>query len=504
MEQKLIQFLKKMWSETITPTLQSFATKNKENTDRIIKAFEEKEDIEEISINNPEDIVNPLIEAQNATTQAIKDLPRVEIPETDLKGLEDKIEALQKTLENKKLEVNIGETKLELKPVIEAIQKIKLEIPKMEKQEVIDYTMMLSQIMDIMERPQDHSHMIEMKGIMEKCARTEDIAILAEYLQNIIDKPNPEFPELSFTKDGRLKVEVDRIGGGGGGMGLTKIETDALINLESKVSTSDNQTNGTQKTQIVDSTGKALLLETQNGLPVILQDQYTEVIDIFMCQLLNTVTLASNATLDSRTITLVAGHGVVAGNTICLKEGSHFSQMDVLSVNVNVITFDTPLDFGYTTAAIAQRTTKNMAVNGSLTPQVFRITPVGLTVKFDITKIIFHIEDNAVMDTHKFGGITALTNGVIFRKKDGIYKNIFNIKSNGDFAHHNDTLEYDDKAPAGVYGLRSIRNIAGQNNDGVVIRLDPASNDELQIIIQDDLTGIDEFHCVARGSIVQD
>lgn len=233
MEQKLILFLKKMWTESVVPSIQSFATKNKENADRIIKAFEEKEDIEEISINNPEDIVNPLVEAQNATTQAIKDLPRVEIPETDLKGLESKIEALQKTLENKKLEVNIGETKLELKPVIDAISKIKLEIPKMEKQEVIDYTMMLSQIMDIMERPQDYSHMIEMKNIMSKCARTEDIAILAEYLQKIIDKASPEQPEFEFTKEGRLKVAVDRVGGGGG-IGLTKIETDALINLENK------------------------------------------------------------------------------------------------------------------------------------------------------------------------------------------------------------------------------------------------------------------------------
>lgn len=227
MEQKLILFIKKMWSETIAPTLQAFATKNKENTDRIIKALEDKEDIEEISINNTEDIVNPLLEAQNATTQAIKDLPRVEIPETDLKGLESKIEALQKTLENKKLEVNIGETRLELKPVIEAIKKIKLEVPKMEKQEVIDYTMMFSEMMNIMERPVDHTHMIEMKAIMEKCARTEDIAILAEYLQNLIDKPNPEFPELAFTKERRLKVEVDRVGGGGG-MGLTSAESTAL------------------------------------------------------------------------------------------------------------------------------------------------------------------------------------------------------------------------------------------------------------------------------------
>lgn len=224
METKIIPFLKKMWIDSVTPTIQSFATKNKENSDKIVQAIEDKE---EFSINNPEDIVNPLVDAQNATTKAIREIPVQVFPEVSFDSLEGKIEALQKTLEDKKLEVNIGETKLELKPVIEAIQKIKLEIPKMEKQEVIDYTLMFDEMMTIMERPQDHTHMIEMKNIMSKLASSEDIAVLAEYLQNLIDKPTTEFPELKFSKDGRLKVEVDKVGGGGSG-GLTQIESQAL------------------------------------------------------------------------------------------------------------------------------------------------------------------------------------------------------------------------------------------------------------------------------------
>jgi len=38
----------------------------------------------------------------------------------------------------------------------------------------------------------------------------------------------------------------------------------------------------------------------------------------------------------------------------------------------------------------------------------------------------------------------------------------------------------------------------------VVIRLDPALNDELQFIIQDNLTALTEFHCIALGHVVAD
>ena len=40
-----------------------------------------------------------------------------------------------------------------------------------------------------------------------------------------IDKPIAEFPEIPMHK-GRIKVEVDRVGGGGGG--LTSVESEAL------------------------------------------------------------------------------------------------------------------------------------------------------------------------------------------------------------------------------------------------------------------------------------
>lgn len=237
---------------------------------------------------------------------------------------------------------------------------------------------------------------------------------------------------------------------------------------------------------------------------VYIQDQTTELVDVFFCRLLNNVTLSWNAVLDTNTASFNAWHWFVIGDMACFKQLSHFFQAQVIAVNTNTITFDRPFDYAFTTSALVQRTTKELNVDWSTTPQIYKISPVWLNVKFDITKLIFHIEDDTAMDSGKFWGITALTKGVVLRKKDGVYKSIFNAKTNGDFAHHCQEVQYDDKAPSGQYWFRAIKQIWGQDNHGVVIRLDPALNDELQVIIQDNLTTITEFHCIALGHVVLD
>lgn len=257
-------------------------------------------------------------------------------------------------------------------------------------------------------------------------------------------------------------------------------------------------------TKIIDSSGDSWELESNGAMPVNIQDQTSVIVDVYMCQLINAVTLASNTTIDTYDVTLVAGHGVVVGNILCFKEGASFFQAEVLTVVTNTITLDRPLDFAFTTAAVVERTTNDMNVDGSVTRQIFRISPVNTTNKLDVTKIIFSIEDNAAMDTSTFGGLTKLARGIVLRKKDGTYKSIFNAKNNDDFLHHCAEYGFIDKAPAGYYGFRAIKKFAGQENHGVTIRLDPALSDELQVIVQDNLTGLTDFHVIVHGHVVTD
>ena len=62
---------------------------------------------------------------------------------------------------------------------------------------------------------------------------------------------------------------------------------------------------------------------------------------------------------------------------------------------------------------------------------------------------------------------------------------------------------YSDKAPAGYFGLNFRRTFGGQNKNGVVIRLCADDSDTLQVIIQDDLTDLDDFSVIAQGHIVE-
>lgn len=244
------------------------------------------------------------------------------------------------------------------------------------------------------------------------------------------------------------------------------------------------------------------ILSSIMSTDVYIQDQTSELVELYLCQLINAVTLASNTTIDTYTFNLVAGHGVVVGNMMCFKEGTHFMQADVLIVATNTITIDRPLDFAFTTAATVNRTTHDMNVNGSVTRQVFEVSPINTTVNFDITSIIFSIEDNSVMDTSLFGGLPALTRGIVLRRTDGTYKTIFNAKSNDDFFHHCDDHIFIDKAPSGYYGFVTTKRFNGQSNNGVALRLNVASGDAIQVIVQDDLTGLTGFEVIVRGHVV--
>lgn len=258
-------------------------------------------------------------------------------------------------------------------------------------------------------------------------------------------------------------------------------------------------------------TGKNVRVESNGGLAVNIQDQTTEIIDVYLNQKIDDITLNVATALGDRTINISSNTLPVVGNYICLKDvdGQAFYQGEILAVggaNPYVLTLDRPLDFTFSTSDGCSLNTVDMNIDGSVTPQIFKISPGGLasSVRWDINRIIFRILDDLSMDDGKFGGIPKLTNGIVLRKVDGTWKNIFNVKSNGEFAERAYDTFYADRAPAGQYGFRCRRTFNGQDKNGVTIRLQSDDSDELQIIIQDNLTGLSAFRCVVQGHVVGD
>jgi hypothetical protein len=245
---------------------------------------------------------------------------------------------------------------------------------------------------------------------------------------------------------------------------------------------------------------------TNSSLDVALQDQTTPSVNLPFVRILGTANLASTVSIDDISFDLVAGHGFSANESICIRENTRHYHAEVTNVASNTITVDTPIDYAFTTAAYVCRSDHELAdADGSSTPLYYEVNMNGLdsTVSWDITRIVIHMEGGAAMDDSLFGDQSALTNGIVLRFKDTTYKNIFNAKSNGSLLDFCNSGTYDDRAGGkGVYGFRAIKVFGGQENQGVVIRLLASTNDAMQVIVQDDLTGLTHIHVTAIGHYV--
>jgi hypothetical protein len=244
-------------------------------------------------------------------------------------------------------------------------------------------------------------------------------------------------------------------------------------------------------------------VDTKGQLAVNVHDQTSRSLDFFFGRLDDLTTLSAQADPEDTTITLTSTTGFVDGTVVGIFSADDDS-ITYLGTQVgapagSVITLDTPIDQEMQINSAVAGTTTNMAVDGSSATQTFQIGPVGAgSVDIvDVTRIMGHILDSTVMDDGKFGGITALTNGVVLRHNNSVIHNIWNVKTNADLALLCYDFRYADNAPGGQYACNFRNTYGGQGAHGVVLELQPG--DFLEILIQDDLTGLDDFKMMAQG-----
>jgi len=255
------------------------------------------------------------------------------------------------------------------------------------------------------------------------------------------------------------------------------------------------------KIQITDYENRLMKLESNGSLPVSIQDQSSEIIDLYFCRILGTTTVASPITIDAKQVTVASNSGAAQYDCIEISEDGHVFQALVTAISGNNISFNAPTDIAFSTNAVVKFGEWNMNYDGSGATLIYTIMPPA-GVKWDICRIIFGMLDDVAMDDGKFGGISPLTNGLVLRIKNGVTKNIFIVSDNGGLRERSFDVQYIDKAPAGQYGFGCRRTFNGQEKNGVVIRLDGDTNDQLQILIQDNLTAITKLACVAQGHLV--
>lgn len=259
--------------------------------------------------------------------------------------------------------------------------------------------------------------------------------------------------------------------------------------------------------RFVDGSGDELFLESNGGVPVNVQDQHSKMIDLYFIQSQGATTLAADVAADAYTLELVDATGFVDGNYVGVfsPTGIFYFGTQLGAPVGNLITLDTPLDNNFPSGSNVIRGTRDMNVDGSGTRQIFQIGPVGGTtdIEVDITRVNGYLQDTTSMDDAKFGGLTELDVGIVLRKNNGVFENYWNAKTNGELSIIcASDFFYTDRAPAGSFGARFRNTFAGQEKHGVTVRLEPG--DILELLVQDDLTGLEIFRLMAQGHLVTD
>jgi len=242
------------------------------------------------------------------------------------------------------------------------------------------------------------------------------------------------------------------------------------------------------------------------GVEVSVQDQTTAPINSLFAQSVGTFSLAADTVASGLTtleyaFTAATGHGItvtVPKTEILLLDvvGDRSFYAEVIDVVGDVITVDRPIDHVFPLAATLGRiVTTQMAVDGSVTPQIFTIRAGQL--KADHAQFIISMLSSSAMDDGKFGSLPALPRGLVFRILNSYQKTIFCFKTNGEISQFCHDTRYSDKAPAGAYGFNADITFGGQENRGVVLRL--GANDVLQWIVQDTLQDMDSLKIAAIG-----
>ena len=264
---------------------------------------------------------------------------------------------------------------------------------------------------------------------------------------------------------------------------------------------------------VTQENGKRALAITGGGVPLdtLEQDNTAPWNDFYFAQLLSTVPafLTSDAVVGSRVINVnsiaelsIGGWaGIFSGVTGL--ERYYFSEIQ--SINLLAVTLDVPVDFPFTTSdAVVVCFTKDMNVDGSVTPQKFAIqagSPAG-NLKIDITRLMMACETLDPVDLSKFCDIIGgLSNGFLLREKEnGTFRNKINFKTNFDFSKFAfDWVVFSAQNPQqGQNGFSWRFTLSGQDKHGAVTRVDSNIN-TLEWLIQDDLTTITKFQCIASN-----
>jgi hypothetical protein len=212
-------------------------------------------------------------------------------------------------------------------------------------------------------------------------------------------------------------------------------------------------------------------------------------------------TLSATASAGSTSITVNDPTGFVVGGDLLIKNTTKIEDhhLDIVNVSGSVITLNRPIDNSYDIGDNVISIDYDMNKSGSLASPISFKLPLLTNQRFQITRLIITMLDSTEMDDGKFGGISVLTNGVVVRTNiNGVNRTLTHWQSNNDIRNDMYDVEYLPKAPAGQYALGGRWHLTRAE---FIADIDGKTGDYIEVLIQDDLTGLDSFSIKAQGRI---
>jgi len=259
---------------------------------------------------------------------------------------------------------------------------------------------------------------------------------------------------------------------------------------------------------LTDSGYVAAKAKPEDGsLDVNLQDQTTDPVVVPFNRKDGSTFITEATVQDSSFLVVDDTTGLGISDYLVIYSGAigRFSQMIIDTVSNDTVFVNTPFDVAYPDSSFLDFGVSEMAVDGSSTRQIFGVrgvSPDTVGISLDITRIIFTIICTTAPEFTDFGDIPdGLPKGLVLRTRNNRWFNIFTVKTNQGLA----ALMYDIHVYEGdkVFNTNTITGrltFAGQNKIGVAIRLAPG--EDLEFIVQDNLSSLISFKVVAEGHIV--
>lgn len=214
-----------------------------------------------------------------------------------------------------------------------------------------------------------------------------------------------------------------------------------------------------------------------------------------------TTTLSTAIVSGDYVINVVSSVGMNIGDKIQIANGAEESTFPEITLIVgNALTLDRPIDFAFSigdTVDVVEIDMNEIATQAS--PYSYKVAP-SVGVVWHLQRILLSMTHSTAGDLGLFGNQTRLTNGVVLRANISGQNYTFTTwHKNADIKDDMYDVEFDVRSGGGgTYGTTGRGSF---NKIGVTVRLDGTAGDYLEVLTQDDLSGLLTFRIKAQGHI---